>query len=45
MRNLMIFAALLIGAGTYMSQVADKMTVAAAARATGPAQQTAFAAI
>jgi aspartyl protease family protein len=40
MRNLMIFAALLVGAGTYMAQVADKMT-ATAARAT-PVQQTAF---
>jgi aspartyl protease family protein len=45
MRNLMIFAALLIGAGTYMAQLADKMTATAAARATTPAQQTAFAAI
>jgi aspartyl protease family protein len=42
MRNLMIFAALLIGAGTYMAQVADKMTVTAAARATTPAQQATF---
>lgn len=41
MRNLMIFAALLVGAGTYMAQVADKMTTTAAARAT-PMQQTAF---
>jgi aspartyl protease family protein len=45
MRNLMIFAALLVGTGTYMAQVADKMTVAGAARATTPAQQSAFAAI
>jgi aspartyl protease family protein len=45
MRNLMIFAAVLIGAGTYMAQLADKMTATAAARATTPAQQTAFAAI
>jgi aspartyl protease family protein len=41
MRNLMIFAALLVGAGAYMAQVADKMTTTAAARAT-PMQQTAF---
>ena len=45
MRNLMILAALLIGSGTYMAQMADKMTATAAARATTPAQQTAFAAI
>jgi len=45
MRNLMIFAALLVGTGTYMAQVADKMTVAAAARATTPAEQAAFATI
>src|SRR5437868_10774057 len=42
MRNLMIFAALLVGAGSYMAQVADKVTATAAARATTPAQQTAF---
>ncbi|OJU26882.1 MAG: peptidase [Nitrobacter sp. 62-13] len=42
MRNLMIFAALLVGAGTYMAQVADKMTATAAARATTPAQQATF---
>jgi aspartyl protease family protein len=41
MRNLMIFAAVLVGAGTYMAQLADKMTTTAAARAT-PVQQTAF---
>lgn len=45
MRNLMIFAALLVGAGTYMAQVADKMTATAAARATTPTQQSAFEAI
>jgi aspartyl protease family protein len=38
----MIFAALLIGSGTYMAQVADKMTATAAARASTPVQQTAF---
>jgi aspartyl protease family protein len=42
MRNLMIFAALLIGTGTYMAQVADKMTATAAARATTPVRQTVF---
>ena len=41
MRNLMIFAAVLVGTGTYMAQLADKMTTTAAARAT-PVQQTAF---
>ena len=45
MRNLMIFAALLIGAGTYMAQLADEITATAAARATTPVQQTAFEAI
>jgi aspartyl protease family protein len=45
MRNLMIFAALLVGAGTYMAQMADKITVSAAARATTPSQQAAFDAI
>ena len=42
MRNLMILAALLVGAGTYMAQMADKVTATAAARATAPAEQTAF---
>ena len=42
MRNLMIFAALLVGAGTYMAQLADKMTATAAARATTPVQQATF---
>lgn len=45
MRNLMIFAALLVGTGTYMAQVADRMTATAAARATTPVQQTAFEAM
>ena len=45
MRNLIIFAALLIGAGTYMAQLADKMTTSAAARATTSTHPTAFAAI
>lgn len=45
MRNLMIFAALLVGAGTYMAQVADKMTTTAAARPTASTQSTAFEAI
>ena len=34
MRNIMIFAALLIGAGVYLAQTADKMTAATPARAT-----------
>jgi aspartyl protease family protein len=42
MRNLMIFAALLIGAGTYMAQLADQMTTTAAARPTTSTQPTAF---
>jgi len=41
----MILAALLIGSGTYMAQMADRMTATAGARATTPAQRTAFAAI
>src|SRR3569833_830310 len=41
MRNLMIFAALLVGAASYMAQVADKVTATAAARATTH-QQTAL---
>ncbi|WP_319798089.1 TIGR02281 family clan AA aspartic protease [Nitrobacter sp.] len=42
MRNLMILAAILVGAGTYMAQVADEMTATAAARATTPVQQATF---
>lgn len=42
MRNLMIFAALLIGAGTYMAQLADEMTTTAAARPTTSMQPAAF---
>jgi aspartyl protease family protein len=34
MRNIMIFAALLVGAGVYMAQTADRMTAATPARAT-----------
>jgi aspartyl protease family protein len=34
MRNIMIFAGLLVGAGVYMAQTADKMTAATPARAT-----------
>lgn len=45
MRNLMIFAALLIGAGTYMAQLADEMTTTAAARPTTSTQPTAFEAV
>jgi aspartyl protease family protein len=33
MRNIMIFAVLLVGAGVYMAQTADKMTAATPARA------------
>lgn len=45
MRNLMVFAALLIGAGTYMAQMADKMSATAAARASTPTQSSAFEAM
>lgn len=45
MRNLMIFAALLIGAGTYMAQLADEMTTTAAARPTTSMQPAALEAI
>src|SRR5580698_10793344 len=34
MRNIMVFAGLLVGAGVYMAQTADKMTAAMPARAT-----------
>ena len=30
MRNILIFAALMVGAGTYMAQTADRMTAAPA---------------
>ena len=39
MRNLMIFAAILIGLGTFMAQVADKMAPAAASANAAPRQQ------
>ena len=39
MRNLMILAAILIGLGTFMAQVADKMTPAAASATAAPRQQ------
>jgi aspartyl protease family protein len=45
MRNLMIVAALLIGTGTYMAQVADRMTAPAAARASTPTHSSAFEAM
>ncbi len=45
MRNLMIFAALLIGAGTYMAQLADEMTTTAVAWPTTSMQPTAFEAV
>ncbi|MCD6073394.1 MAG: hypothetical protein K0Q70_277 [Rhodospirillales bacterium] len=44
MRNLIILAALLIGAGSYMAQLADEMTTTAAARPT-TSTPTAFAAL
>ncbi|MHB8271845.1 TIGR02281 family clan AA aspartic protease [Bradyrhizobium sp.] len=34
MRNILIFAALMVGAGTYMAQTADRMTAAKPVRAT-----------
>jgi aspartyl protease family protein len=39
MRNLMILAAILIGLGTFMAQMADKMAPAAASAKTAPRQQ------
>jgi len=36
MRNLMIFAAILVGLGTYMAQMADKMTPAPASASASP---------
>ena len=36
MRNLMIIAAVLIGLGTYMAQMADKMSPAPASASTSP---------
>jgi aspartyl protease family protein len=44
MRNLMIFAALLVAAGTFMAQMADKMTAATPAQAMAASPQAAFAA-
>jgi aspartyl protease family protein len=43
MRSIMIFAAVMIGLGTFMAQLADKMTAASPAQAATP--KTAFAAI
>jgi aspartyl protease family protein len=43
MRNIMIFAALLVGAGVYMAQTADKMTAATPARATTASNMAASA--
>jgi aspartyl protease family protein len=43
MRNIMIFAALLVGAGVYMAQTADKMTAATPARATSASNMAASA--
>jgi aspartyl protease family protein len=39
MRNLMILAAILIGLGTFMAQMADKMSPAAASATTAPRPQ------
>jgi aspartyl protease family protein len=44
MRNLMIFAALLVGAGTVMAQMADKMTATTPAQAMAWSQKAASAA-
>lgn len=44
MRHLLILAALLAGSGTYMAQMADKMSAATPARAAS-SEQSAFAAI
>jgi aspartyl protease family protein len=41
MRNLMIFAALMVGAGTMMAQMADKMTATTPALAMASSQKTA----
>jgi aspartyl protease family protein len=41
MRNLMILAAVLVGLGTYMAQVADKMSPAPASAAASPSPQKA----
>src|SRR3981189_3538178 len=43
MRNIMIFAGLMVGAGVYMAQTADKMTAAAPARATSASNMAATA--
>src|ERR1700710_378717 len=43
MRNILIFAGLIIGAGTYMAQTADRMTAATPARATSASNMAASA--
>jgi aspartyl protease family protein len=43
MRNIMILAALMVGAGVYMAQTADKMTAATPARATTASNMAASA--
>jgi aspartyl protease family protein len=43
MRNILIFAALMVGAGTYMAQTADKMTAATPGRTTGASNMAASA--
>jgi aspartyl protease family protein len=44
MRALMIVSAVLIGAGTFMAQTADKMTAATPARAMASSRQPAHSA-
>jgi aspartyl protease family protein len=41
MRNILIFAGLMVGAGTYMAQTADRMTAATPARATNASSMAA----
>jgi aspartyl protease family protein len=43
MRNILIFAALMVGAGTYMAQTADRMTAATPARVTSGSNMAASA--
>jgi aspartyl protease family protein len=43
MRNILIFAALMVGAGTYMAQTADRMTAATPSRATSASNMAASA--
>jgi aspartyl protease family protein len=43
MRNILIFAGLMVGAGTYMAQTADRMTAATPARVTSASNMAASA--